>query len=109
MKLYQQREKNLYHPNSKEPFRISRSKMELFLECPRCFYLDRRLGLNRPESPAFTLNSAVDHLLKNEFDLLRKKGQRNLLMKEFDVNAIPFNHPDFYKWRDDENHFIGAS
>ncbi|MCX7955836.1 MAG: PD-(D/E)XK nuclease family protein, partial [Patescibacteria group bacterium] len=51
----------------------------------------------------------VDHLLKNEFDLLRKKGQRNLLMKEFDVNAIPFNHPDFYKWRDDENHFIGAS
>ncbi len=40
-----QRTRNLYDPASKEPFRLSRSKIDLFLECARCFYLDRRLGV----------------------------------------------------------------
>lgn len=39
--------RNLYDPKSKEPFKLSRSKLELFLECPRCFYIDRRLGIGR--------------------------------------------------------------
>ncbi len=108
-KYYSQRQKNLYDPKSKEPFRISRSKMELFLECPRCFYLDRKLGLKRPEGPGFTLNDAVDHLLKNEFDLLRKNGQKHLLMDEYHIDAVPFSHPDLPEWRDDHHHFIGAS
>jgi hypothetical protein len=83
MNKYKQRKRNLYSPNSKLPFRISRSKIDLFLECPRCFYLDRRLGLGRPSMPGFALNSAVDALLKNEFDLLRKKGQAHELIKNF--------------------------
>jgi len=48
MNKYLQRRRNLYDPKSKEPFVISRSKIDLFLECPRCFYLDRKLGLGRP-------------------------------------------------------------
>jgi hypothetical protein len=27
-----------------KPFTLSRSKLEDFVRCPRCFYLDRRLG-----------------------------------------------------------------
>ncbi|EKE12188.1 MAG: hypothetical protein ACD_13C00277G0004, partial [uncultured bacterium] len=38
---------NLYEPNSAKSFKLSRSKIDLFLECPRCFYLDRRLGIGR--------------------------------------------------------------
>ena len=34
--------RRLFDQKSKEPFKLSRSKLELFLECPRCFYLDRR-------------------------------------------------------------------
>jgi hypothetical protein len=58
----------LFDPGSDKPFPLSRSKVELYLNCPRCFYLDRRLGIGRPSGPPFNLNSAVDALLKREFD-----------------------------------------
>lgn len=35
--------KNLYNSDSKELFHLSRSKIDLFINCPRCFYLDRKL------------------------------------------------------------------
>ena len=109
MPKYQQRKRNLYNPKLKIPFRISRGKIDLFLECPRCFYLDRRLGLGRPSMPGWALNSAVDQLLKNEFDLLRKSGERHQLMKHYKIDAIPFAHPDLPLWRDDVFKFVGAS
>ncbi|MBI3331933.1 PD-(D/E)XK nuclease family protein [Candidatus Peregrinibacteria bacterium] len=94
------RTRNLYDPQSAEPYRLSRSKIELFLKCPRCFYLDRRLGINRPDGPPFTLNSAVDTLLKKEFDLHRAKGQAHPLMTAYGIDAVPFIHPDLAVWRD---------
>ena len=89
MNKYKQRKGNLYQSGLEKPFSISRSKIDLFLECPRCFYLDRKLGLGRPGMPGFALNSAVDTLLKNEFDLLRKNGQRHELMIKYGIDAIP--------------------
>jgi hypothetical protein len=59
--------------------------------------------------PGFSLNSAVDALLKNEFDLLRKKGQTHELIKKYKIDAIPFNHNDLPIWRDDFYRFVGAS
>lgn len=72
--------KKLYDPKAKEAFRISRSKIDLFLECPRCFYIDRRIGVSRPQGFPFNLNSAVDFLLKKEFDLHRKQKTPHPLM-----------------------------
>jgi hypothetical protein len=69
------RTKNIYDPSSKEPFKISRSKLDLLLNCPRCFYLDRRLWIDQPPGYPFNLNSAVDELLKKEFDIHRAKNQ----------------------------------
>jgi len=106
---YKKRTRNLYNPKSKEPFAISRSRIDSYLECPRCFYMDRRLGVGRPGMPAFSLNIAVDALLKKEFDILREKGQAHDLMKEYKVDLIPFNHPDLPIWRDDINKYVGAS
>jgi hypothetical protein len=108
MPKYHKRKSNLYNPNSDEPFRISRSKIDLFLECPRCFYLDRRRGLGRPSMPGWALNSAVDQLLKNEFDLLRKNGESHKLMEEYGIDAIPYNHPQLPVWRDDHYNYTGA-
>ena len=96
--------RNLFDPKSKFPFKLSRSKIDLFLECPKCFYLDRRLGISRPGMPAFTLNTAVDALLKKEFDLLREKGEAHELMKHYQINLIPYSHPDLETWR---NNFKG--
>lgn len=92
--------RNLYDPSTKEPFKISRSKIDLFVECPRCFYLDRRLGVGRPPGFPFNLNSAVDHLLKKEFDIHRAKGESHPLMKAYGVDAIPFAHPRMDEWRE---------
>lgn len=90
----------LFDPNSNEPFRLSRSKIDLFLECPKCFYFDRRLGLSRPSGPPFSLNSAVDSLLKKEFDVHRAEGNPHPLMKSYGIDAIPFAHEKMDDWRD---------
>lgn len=90
----------LYSPASQKPFPLSRSKIELFLTCPRTFYLDRRLGVKAPGIPGFSLNSAVDALLKKEFDACRKKGEPHPLMTANHIDAVPFAHPDMDRWRE---------
>lgn len=94
-----QRVKGLYDPKSSELFKLSRSKIDLFLECPRCFYFDRRLGVGRPPGFPFALNSAVDHLLKLEFDIHRKDGTKHPLIEKYGVDAQPVPHEDLDKWR----------
>jgi len=93
------RVKGLYEPGSIEPFKLSRSKIDLFFECPRCFYLDRRLGIGRPPGFPFSLNSAVDRLLKMEFDIYRANGTKHPLIEKYGVDARPVNHEDLEKWR----------
>ncbi|HET8580946.1 MAG TPA: PD-(D/E)XK nuclease family protein [Candidatus Paceibacterota bacterium] len=81
-------------------WRLSRSKIELFLECPRCFWLDNKLGTARPRGPGFTLNIAVDALLKKEFDAYRAKGTAHPLMARYGIAAVPFRHADLDRWRE---------
>lgn len=94
------RKSNLYDPRSKEPFRLSRSKIDLFLNCPRCFYFDRRLGVAQPPGYPHALNTAVDKLLKKEFDIHRANGTVHPLMKKYGVDAIPLAHAQMDAWRD---------
>ncbi len=93
------RTRNIYNPDDPKPFKISRSKIDLFIECPRCFYIDRRLGVGRPPGFPFTLNNAVDTLLKKEFDLYRIYGKPHPLMEKYSVDALPVSHDDLEKWR----------
>ena len=93
------RTKNLYSPGSSRPFKLSRSKIELYVDCPRCFYLDRRLGVGRPPGYPFNLNSAVDTLLKKEFDLLRKEKKAHPIIEKYGVDAIPAEHESLDVWR----------
>lgn len=94
------RSRNIYDPNSNELFKLSRSKIDLFVKCPRCFYLDRRLGVAQPPGYPFSLNSAVDKLLKKEFDFHRAKGSRHPLMEAYGLDAVPFNDERMDEWRD---------
>jgi hypothetical protein len=93
------RTRNLYRPGNEKPFKLSRSKIDLFLECPRCFYLDRRLGVARPPGFPFALNSAVDYLLKQEFDIHRASGRPHPLIEQYGIDAKPVPHDDLEKWR----------
>lgn len=92
--------RNVFVPGSGEQFRLSRSKIDLFLNCPRCFYLDRRLGIAQPPGFPFSLNSAVDELLKKEFDIHRAKGSKHPLFKKYGVDAVPLQHAQLDAWRD---------
>ncbi|MBU1255420.1 MAG: PD-(D/E)XK nuclease family protein [Patescibacteria group bacterium] len=90
----------LFDPDQKNNFKLSRSKIDLFLNCPRCFYLDNRLGVARPPGFPFALNSAVDALLKKEFDIHRAKGEAHPMMKYYKIKAIPFEHEMMDEWRE---------
>ncbi|MHB8362875.1 MAG: PD-(D/E)XK nuclease family protein [Patescibacteria group bacterium] len=94
------RTRNLYDPNSEDLFKLSRSKIDLFIKCPRCFYFDRRLGVAQPPSYPFSLNSAVDKLLKKEFDMYRDKAEIHPLMSDYGIDAIPLAHEKIEEWRD---------
>jgi CRISPR/Cas system-associated exonuclease Cas4 (RecB family) len=94
------RTRNLFDPKSKKSYCLSRSKIDLFVECPRCFYLDRKLGVARPPGFPFTLNVAVDTLLKKEFDIHRAKGSRHPLMETYGIDAIPLAHEKLDEWRE---------
>jgi len=93
------RTRNLYDPSSPKPFKLSRSKIDLFLNCPKCFYLDRKLGVGRPPGFPFTLNSAVDTLLKQEFDVHRANKTKHPLIEQYKIDARPIPHKDLDKWR----------
>ncbi|KND48987.1 MAG: hypothetical protein AB200_00980 [Parcubacteria bacterium C7867-005] len=81
-------------------WRLSRSKIDLFLDCKRCFYIDNKLGIARPKGYPFTLNSAVDKLLKKEFDIHREAASHHPLLKAYGLDAVPFSHPKIDEWRD---------
>lgn len=81
-------------------WKLSRSKIDFFIECPRCFYLDNKLGTKRPGMPSFNLNIAVDELFKKEFDEFRKAGKRHPIMDQYGIDAVPFMHKDLDLWRD---------
>ncbi len=96
-----------YKPNRQPDFnfggsrwRLSRSKIDLFLECARCFYIDNKLGVARPPGYPFNLNSAVDELLKKEFDTHRANGTQHPLAAAYGVDAVPFDDPRMDEWRD---------
>lgn len=75
------------------------------MQCPRCFWLDVRLKIKRPDGPPFNINKAIDELFKKEFDGYRKKGEPHPLMVEYNVAAIPFTHENLDQWRET---FVGV-
>lgn len=89
-----------FDPSAEGAFPVSRSKLELFLECPRCFWLDRRRGVGRPDTAYYSLNLAVDHLMKKEFDACRTDKKPHPVMRLHGIEAVPFQHPQFLTWRD---------
>jgi CRISPR/Cas system-associated exonuclease Cas4 (RecB family) len=95
-----------YKPQQKAAYKISRSKIDLFIQCPRCFWLDGRLKIKRPSSPPFQINKAIDELLKKEFDSYRAKKEPHPWMVEHQINAVPMQHDDLDKWR---HNFTGVA
>ncbi|MFO1392240.1 MAG: PD-(D/E)XK nuclease family protein [Steroidobacteraceae bacterium] len=78
---------------------LSRSKLDLFLECPRCFYEDLVRRNGRPGGPPFTLNIAVDELFKREFDAHRARQEPHPLFATVGLDAVPLQDSRLPQWR----------
>lgn len=70
------------------------------MQCPRCFWLDLRLKIRRPDGPPFQINKAIDELFKKEFDTYRSQKKPHPIIVEYKVDAIPFAHEDLDTWRE---------
>ena len=99
-KQFKVKTRALFNPDDSKPFKVSRSGIELFVECPCCFYLNNRLGIRRPSGPPFNINKAVDTLLKKEFDVHRDGKTPHPLMQQYGLDAIPFQHELMDTWRE---------
>ena len=89
-----------------KPVVLSRWQLDLFVKCPRCFWLLKRHGVKQPDSYPLALNIAVDGLLKAEFDACRATGDRtHPLLREHGVPARLFG--DLERLRVWRNNFQG--
>ncbi len=87
--------------------KISRSGLKLFLECPRCFWLDIHHKIKRPPGYPYTLSAAVDYLVKQEFDKYRVEGELPPIFKKHGIrDAKLYNGDNLIEWR---NNFKGVA
>ncbi len=91
---------------SRVPLRISRSGLKLFVECPRCFWLEQHHKVRRPPGYPYTLSAAVDFLVKQEFDVFRLKGELPPVLVNLGINAKLYPGPELIDWR---NNFRGIN
>lgn len=57
------------------PYKLSPTSINLFLECPRCFWLQIVKKITRPQGIFPSLPSGMDKILKEHFDSYMQKGE----------------------------------
>ena len=93
------RKNNTYKYEAGKTFRLSRSGIDSFIKCQRCFYLNKVGNIKDIGMPAFSLNSNHDDLMKKELDIYRKKGEAHPYMEGLGRSLIPFQHENMEDWR----------
>jgi hypothetical protein len=94
------RHRGRYDPSNPAPFELSRSRLEQFVRCPACFWLQLVKGVKFPSLPAFLLNSATDTLLKRDFDRYRIAQAPHPVVERNGLgHLIPYAHEDLELWR----------
>ncbi len=100
------RKNNTYKYETGKTFKLSRSGIDSFIKCQRCFYLNKVGNIKDIGMPAFSLNSNHDDLMKKELDIYREKGEAHPYMQSLERNLIPFQHENMEDWR---NNFKGVT
>ena len=92
------RHRGTYKPERTEPYELSRGRLEAFIKCEGCFWLDRVKGVKFPSIPGFLLNTNTDTLLKKDFDQFRGSGPHPVMRTAGLSHLRPFAHEHFEKW-----------
>lgn len=53
------RHRGQFKLDNKEPYELSRSRVENFIRCPACFYMQQVEGIQFPSFPGFNINEAI--------------------------------------------------
>lgn len=82
-------------------FKLSPSSLNLFLECQRCFWLDKVKGIKRPRGIFPSLPGGMDRVIKVHFDSFRAKGElpAELNKAEFDGIRLFGDQAQLEEWR----------
>ncbi len=83
------------------PVKLSPSTLNLFLDCPRCFWIDKVKGIKRPRGIFPSLPGGMDRVIKAHFDHFRLKGSlpAELHQPEFDGISLFPDQAQLEKWR----------
>ena len=93
------RHRGQYDPFNTNPYELSRYRVENFIKCPACFYLQQVKGVVYPSIPGFNINEATDILLKRDFDKYRGgETTHPFLIKQGLSYLIPYAHENFELW-----------
>ena len=93
------RHRGVYKPDHPEPYEVSRSQIQSFMNCPACFWMNRVKGIKFPGMPGFLLNTATDTLLKKDFDRYRELQKPHPFMERNGLgHLVPYKHYDFETW-----------
>ena len=98
--------KKIYIKNNSQPFKMSRTKIDLYFECKRCFFVDQRFGIRRPHGTPLVINNRFVSQLKFELNQCRSSQQAHPQIMNQHRNFIPYNHPRLNEW---QNPFKGVS
>ena len=81
--------------------KLSPSTLNLFLDCPRCFWLEKVKGIKRPRGIFPSLPGGMDRTIKSYFDGFRAKGKLPPELSNLEQEGIRLfsDQPKLELWR----------
>tara|TARA_Y100001936_G_C16032375_1_gene646384 strand:- start:222 stop:1058 length:837 start_codon:yes stop_codon:yes gene_type:complete len=103
------RHRGKFDPSNPNPYELSRGRVENFLKCKACFWLEQIKKVKPPEIPSFTINTTTDILLKRDSDFVRGKSSLPIWQEAGLGHMIPYNHEDLEKWTNSLHYGLNES
>ncbi|MCM8804489.1 MAG: PD-(D/E)XK nuclease family protein [Candidatus Omnitrophica bacterium] len=85
---------------------LSAHSLNIFIECPRCFYLYIKEGISRPRGPMPSIATGIDSLIKEYFNSFRKKGELPPFLKGKVEGKLILNLKKTYYYDIEENYYL---
>lgn len=100
------------HVGAGMPPRLSPSRLNTYVDCERCFWLEVNKGIKQPSGPFPSLPGGMDTIIKEHFDRFRDRGEVPPELAESGIDAVPYPDEEFLadardwrsgpKWTDPE-------